>query len=65
MEDRVSNYAVEILRDEWGVPHILGVTDADAAFGLARFKPSGWCRVVVGDAHGLKAWSNPIWLDDL
>jgi acyl-homoserine-lactone acylase len=28
-------YDVRIRRDEWGVPHILGKTDADAAFGLA------------------------------
>ncbi len=28
-------YDVEILRDTWGVPHVFGVTDADAAFGLA------------------------------
>jgi len=28
-------YDVRIRRDEWGVPHILGVRDADAAFGLA------------------------------
>jgi len=27
--------SVEILRDTYGVPHIFGVTDADAAFGLA------------------------------
>jgi len=27
-------YDVEILRDNWGVPHIYGTTDADAAFGL-------------------------------
>ncbi|HMU82282.1 MAG TPA: penicillin acylase family protein [Leptospiraceae bacterium] len=26
---------VTIIRDEWGVPHIKGKTDADAAFGLA------------------------------
>ena len=26
---------VRILRDTWGVPHIFGHTDADAAFGLA------------------------------
>ena len=25
---------VEILRDEWGVPHIYAATDADAVFGL-------------------------------
>jgi len=28
-------YQVEIVRDKWGVPHISGITDADAAFGLA------------------------------
>ena len=28
-------YDVRIRRDEWGVPHILGKRDADAAFGLA------------------------------
>lgn len=44
------------------VEYGMGLTDA--AFGLAKFKPGGWCRVVVGDAHGLKAWSNPIWFED-
>lgn len=28
-------YDVVIRRDRWGVPHVLGKTDADAAFGLA------------------------------
>ncbi len=28
-------YAVEIARDEFGVPHIFGRTDADVAFGIA------------------------------
>ncbi len=28
-------YKAEITRDEWGVPHIYGATDADAAFGVA------------------------------
>lgn len=28
------NYDVEILRDSYGVPHIFGKTDADAAYGL-------------------------------
>jgi acyl-homoserine-lactone acylase len=28
-------YDVEILRDTWGVPHVFGKTDADAAHGLA------------------------------
>ena len=28
-------YSAEIIRDEWGVPHISGKTDADTAFGVA------------------------------
>jgi penicillin amidase/acyl-homoserine-lactone acylase len=28
-------YDVEILRDRWGVPHVFGTRDTDAAFGLA------------------------------
>jgi acyl-homoserine-lactone acylase len=30
-----STYRAEIIRDEWGVPHISGTTDADTAFGVA------------------------------
>ncbi|WP_323847340.1 acylase [Microbulbifer magnicolonia] len=29
------HFDVEILRDNWGIPHIYGNSDADAAFGLA------------------------------
>jgi penicillin amidase/acyl-homoserine-lactone acylase len=29
------DYEVWVLRDEWGVPHVLGATDPDVAFGLA------------------------------
>ncbi len=32
---KAASYDVYILRDTWGVPHVFGVTDADAAFGLA------------------------------
>jgi len=32
---RAAKYDVRIRRDAWGVPHILGKTDADVAFGLA------------------------------
>lgn len=28
-------YSAEIVRDEWGVPHIYGNTDADVAYGVA------------------------------
>ncbi len=29
-------YRAEIVRDEWGVPHIYGRTDADVAYGVAQ-----------------------------
>jgi acyl-homoserine-lactone acylase len=29
-------YRAQIVRDEWGVPHIYGHTDADVAYGVAR-----------------------------
>ncbi len=32
--DKAKAYDVRIRRDDWGVPHVLGKTDADAAFGL-------------------------------
>ncbi|MDP2124594.1 MAG: penicillin acylase family protein [Parvibaculum sp.] len=32
--ERATDYDVVIRRDEWGVPHVLGKTDADAAFGV-------------------------------
>ena len=31
----IKNNNSVIIRDNWGVPHIYGKTDADAAFGLA------------------------------
>lgn len=33
--DASSANDVRILRDEWGVPHVFGQTDADVAYGLA------------------------------
>jgi acyl-homoserine-lactone acylase len=35
LESEGDGYQVRILRDDWGVPHIFGQTDADASFGLA------------------------------
>ena len=32
---QAKKYDVQIIRDEWGIPHILGKTDADTAHGLA------------------------------
>jgi hypothetical protein len=33
-----------------------------ACLPLERFR-GGWCRAVVVDASGRRAWSNPLWLD--
>ena len=30
-----SDFSAEVIRDEWGVPHIYGIRDADVSFGLA------------------------------
>ena len=30
-----ADYDVEIIRDNWGTPHIYGTTNADTAFGVA------------------------------
>lgn len=35
LADAGEPYNARILRDIWGVPHIFGITDADAAYGLA------------------------------
>ena len=35
LKEHAANYNVRILRDTYGVPHIFGHTDADAAYGLA------------------------------
>ncbi|RME86204.1 MAG: acylase [Caldilineae bacterium] len=35
LAERAEQYDVTILRDTWGVPHVFGKSDADAAFGLA------------------------------
>jgi hypothetical protein len=40
-----------------------GVGLTEARLPLERFERHGWFRVVVKDASGGKAWSNPVWLD--
>lgn len=35
LSKNADNYTVEIIRDNWGVPHIYGDKDADTSFGLA------------------------------
>ena len=34
LSEAAGNYSVEIIRDNWGVPHIYGKRDADTSFGL-------------------------------
>ena len=35
LEASAAPYYADVIRDEWGVPHIIGKTDADTSFGLA------------------------------
>ena len=35
LSEAAANYEVEIIRDNWGTPHIYGKTNADTAFGVA------------------------------
>ncbi len=35
LSKEANNYQAEIIRDSWGVPHIVGDTNADTSFGLA------------------------------
>jgi len=35
LAEAAANYEVEIIRDNWGVPHIYGATHADTSFGVA------------------------------
>jgi len=30
----ISEYSAEIIRDDYGIPHIYGKTDADAVYGM-------------------------------
>ena len=57
------NYNVKILRDTYGVPHIFGHTDADAAYGLAYAHSEDdflTIQQVLLAGHQLK----PVWFDE-
>ena len=34
----------------------------DARLDIAKFRGT-WCRIALADAHGKRAWTNPLWLD--
>lgn len=42
--------------------HVTGTALTRATLPLEKFH-GGWCRVVVRDAMGRQAWTNPLWLD--
>ena len=42
-----------------------GMSMTRTTMKLAAFRESGWIRVSIRDAAGKRAWSNPIWLDDI
>lgn len=43
---------------------IYGSGLSEGSVPLAAFRPGGWFRVTIVDAHGRRAWSNPIWMSD-
>ena len=50
-----NQYDVTIERDAWGVPHVLGVTDADAAFGLAYAQAEDNNRIIEDSLRAYRA----------
>ena len=42
--------------------HLAGMSLTRAEIQIDRFE-GGWCRLVIQDAAGLRAWTNPLWLD--
>ncbi|MEM7525432.1 MAG: CehA/McbA family metallohydrolase [Pseudomonadota bacterium] len=44
---------------------IHGASMTRASMKLARFAGSKWLRVTVFDASGARAWSNPLWRDEV
>lgn len=42
---------------------VYGTSMAGGTLPIERFRKGGWFRIVVVDAHGRRAWSNPIWCD--
>lgn len=42
--------------------HVTGTALTRAILPLEKFK-GGWCRLVVRDAMGRQAWTNPLWLN--
>ena len=48
-----------------GAKAVHGMSMTQAKVPLARLNNSPWVRAVVIDAAGKRAWSNPIWRDDL
>ncbi len=50
-----NKYDVIIYRDTWGVPHIFGKTDADAAYGLAY----------ANAEDDLRIFRTPCWLPEV
>jgi hypothetical protein len=44
------------------VAHVIGVDLTSAALRMEKFA-GDWLRLVVTDAAGRSAWSNPVWLD--
>jgi len=59
LRERAANHDVKILRDTYGVTHIFGHTDADAAYGMAyahnEDDSSPFSRIILRAIPGLRS----------
>lgn len=53
---------MNLIGQAYSATHVEGMSLTRAELPLDTFE-GGWCRLVVQDAAGLRAWTNPLWLD--
>ncbi|MEO0915005.1 MAG: CehA/McbA family metallohydrolase [Pseudomonadota bacterium] len=53
---------INLIGAVFAATHVEGTSLTRAELPLERLK-GGWCRLILQDAAGLRAWSNPLWLD--
>ena len=57
---RARAHGVTIVRDDWGMPHIYGKTDADAVFGLMYAQAEDdFNRVETNFLNAWAGWPKP------
>ena len=63
----ISSYAqinpanIQIVRDQWGVPHIFGKTDPEVAYGLAWAHAEDDFKTISGNVNALTKMTGNEW----